>query len=141
MRGVELTANWKHDAFNAYGNLAFSKAEGKDIVTGQFNFDPDEIAYIASHWVHLDHDQKVTASAGVSWRFATQTTLGADALFGSGLRNGFANTDHLPSYTQVNASLDQSWNFGGWLGKVDGRLSVWCKAPPGAQAIPHPKAA
>ena len=124
VRGLELTANWKRDALAAYGNLAFSRAQGKDIVTGQFNFDPDEITYIASHWVHLDHDQAVTASAGASYRFASQTTLGADALFGSGLRSGFANTQHLASYTQVNASLDQAWNFGGWLGKVDGRLSV-----------------
>ena len=124
VRGLEFTANYKRDAFTSYANLAFSKAEGKDIVTGQFNFDPDEITYIASHWVHLDHDQLVTASAGVSYRFATQTTLGADALFGSGLRSGFANSAHLPSYTQVNASLAQAFDFGGWLGKVDGRLSV-----------------
>jgi outer membrane receptor protein involved in Fe transport len=124
VRGLELTANWKRDAFTAYGNLAFSRAEGKQIVTGQFNFDPDEITYIASHWVHLDHDQAVTASAGVSYRFATQTTLGADALFGSGLRSGFANSEHLPSYTQVNASLSQAWDFGGALGRMEGRVSV-----------------
>ncbi|HEY9023575.1 MAG TPA: TonB-dependent receptor [Burkholderiaceae bacterium] len=124
VRGVELTANFKRDAFTAYGNLAFSRAQGKQIVTGQFNFDPDEIDYIASHWVHLDHDQAVTASAGVSYRFATQTTVGADALFGSGLRSGFANSQHLPGYTQVNASLAQAWDFGGGLGKVEGRLSL-----------------
>ncbi len=124
VRGLELTANYKRDAFTAYANVAFSRAQGKQIVTGQFNFDPDEIDYIATHWVHLDHDQAVTASAGVSYRFATQTTLGADALFGSGLRSGFANSEHLPSYTQVNASLAQSFDFGGGLGKVEGRLSV-----------------
>ena len=124
VRGLELTANWKRDAFSAYGNVAFSRAQGKQIVTGQFNFDPDEIAWIANHWVHLDHDQAVTASAGASYRFAPRTTLGADALFGSGLRSGFANSDHLPSYTQFNASLSQDWDFGGALGKVDGRLSV-----------------
>jgi len=124
VRGVELTANFKRDAFTAYGNLAFSRAQGKQIATGQFNFDPDEIDYIASHWVHLDHDQAVTASAGVSYRFATQTTVGADALFGSGLRSGFANSQHLPGYTQVNASLAQAWDFGGGLGKVEGRLSL-----------------
>jgi outer membrane receptor protein involved in Fe transport len=124
VRGLELTANWKRDAFTAYGNVAFSKAQGQQIVTGQFNFDPDEISYIATHWVHLDHDQKVTASAGASYRFASQTTLGADALFGSGLRSGFANSGHLPSYTQFNASLSQAWDFGGALGKMEGRLSV-----------------
>ena len=124
VRGVELTANWKRDAFTAYGNVAFSKAQGKQIVTGQFNFDPDEIQYIATHRVHLDHDQAVTASAGASYRLASQTTLGADALFGSGLRSGFANAAHLRSYTQFNASLSQAWDFGNALGKMDGRLSV-----------------
>ena len=124
VRGVELTANWKRDALSAYANLAFSKAQGQQIVTGQFNFDPDEIDYIASHWVHLDHDQAVTASAGLSYRLATQTTVGADMLFGSGLRSGFANSEHLPSYTQFNASLQQAFDFGGGLGKMEGRLSL-----------------
>ena len=124
VRGLELTANYKLDALTAYANVAFSRAQGKQIVTGQFNFDPDEISYIASHWVHLDHDQAVTASAGVSYRFATRTTVGADALFGSGLRSGFANSAHLPSYTQVNASLAQAFDFGGGFGKIEGRLSV-----------------
>jgi outer membrane receptor protein involved in Fe transport len=124
VRGLELTANYKREAFTAYGNLAFSRAQGKQIVTGQFNFDPDEISYISSHWVHLDHDQAVTASAGASYRFATQTAVGADALFGSGLRSGFANSAHLPAYTQFNASLSQAWNFGGTLGKMEGRLAL-----------------
>ena len=124
VRGLELTANYKRDAFTTYANLAFSRAQGKQIVTGQFNFDPDEIAYIANHWVHLDHDQAVTASAGVSYRFATKTTLSADALFGSGLRSGFANSAHLPSYMQVNAALAQAFDFGGGLGKIEGRLSL-----------------
>ncbi len=124
VRGVELTGNYHRGAFSGYGNLALSRAEGKDIVTGQFNFDPDEITYISSHWVHLDHDQLVTASAGASYRFATQTTLSADALFGSGLRSGFANSDHLPSYTQVNASVAQMFDFGKTVGAVEGRLSL-----------------
>jgi outer membrane receptor protein involved in Fe transport len=124
VRGLELTANYHHGAFSSYGNLALSRAQGKSIVTGQFNFDPDEITYIASHWVHLDHDQAVTASAGASYRFATKTTLSADALFGSGLRSGFANSEHLPSYTQVNASIAQMFDLGKTVGGVEGRLSL-----------------
>jgi outer membrane receptor protein involved in Fe transport len=123
VRGLELTANYKADAFAAYANVAFSRAQGRRIVTGQFNFDPDEIDAIATNWVHLDHDQAVTASAGASYRFAGRTTLGADALFGSGLRSGFANSAHLPGYTQVNASLAQSFELGG-LDRLEARLSV-----------------
>lgn len=124
VRGVELTASFRRDALSAYGNLAFSRAQGRRIVTGQFNFDPDEIDWIASRWVHLDHDQAVTASAGLSYRLGARTTLGADALFGSGLRSGFANAQHLPSYTQVNASLQQAFDFGAGLGRVDARVSL-----------------
>ena len=50
--------------------------------------------------------------------------LQGEGQFGSGLRDGFAKTGHLPSYTQVNASLSQAWDFGGFLGKMEGRLSV-----------------
>ena len=115
--GVELSAVYKGKQAGAYANVAFSRAEGRQIVTGQFNFDPDELAYIANNWVHLDHDQAVSGSAGVSWRIA-ETTLGADLLYGSGLRRGFANTEHLPGYGQVNASVAHTF------GKTDLRLAI-----------------
>jgi outer membrane receptor protein involved in Fe transport len=52
-----------------------------------------------------------------------KTTLGADVLYGSGLRRGFANSEHLPSYTQVNVSASHGFELGGF-GKFDARLSV-----------------
>ncbi|MFP3607589.1 TonB-dependent receptor, partial [Paraburkholderia sp. SIMBA_053] len=55
--GVEFTANFRHDNVSAYLNLAYSRAQGKQISSAQFNFDPDELAFINSHWVFLDHDQ------------------------------------------------------------------------------------
>jgi len=122
--GLELSANYKGPAWAAYGNLAFSRAMAKQIETGQFNFDADELAYINNNWVHLDHDQQVTASAGISYRFADTTTLSGDALYGSGLRNDFANTGHLPSYTQVNAAVSRSFDLGAGFGKIDARLSM-----------------
>jgi outer membrane receptor protein involved in Fe transport len=122
--GLEASAAYRQSAFSAYGNVAVSKAEGKSIETGQFNFDPDELDFINSHWVHLDHDQLVTASAGASYRFPTRTTLSGDALFGSGLRSGFANSEHLPSYTQVNLAAAQTLALGGGLGDIEARLSV-----------------
>ena len=38
-------------------------------------FDPDELAYIANHYIHLDHDQTYTASAGIKYRFPQAKTL------------------------------------------------------------------
>jgi len=110
VRGVELTANYTHDGFTAYANVASSRAEGKDVVTGQYNFGQDELDYIATHWVHLDHDQRLTSSGGFSYLW-NGTRLGADYLYGSGLRADFANTGHLPQYWQVNASVDRKFSL------------------------------
>lgn len=122
IRGIELSSSYRLNAFSAYANLAFSKAEARNIVTGQFNFDADELDYINTHWVHLDHDQTVSGSAGLSYRWQ-QTTLGADLIYGSGLRNGFANTEHLPAYAQANLSAVHTFNLGDW-GTLDGRVAV-----------------
>lgn len=121
--GLELSGSYKDERLSGYANLSFTAARGKGIETGQFNFDDDELAYIQSHWVHLDHEQKIAASAGVSYRFGDSTVVGGDVLYGSGLRRGFANTEHLPSHVQVNASVARSFNVGGF-GKFDLRVSA-----------------
>jgi outer membrane receptor protein involved in Fe transport len=110
VRGVELTANYTHDGFTAYANVASSRAEGKEVVTGQYNFEQDELDYIATHWVHLDHDQRLTSSGGLSYLW-NGTRFGADYLYGSGLRADFANTAHLPQYWQLNASVDRKFSL------------------------------
>ena len=121
--GVDLTANYKEKDWSAYANLGTTHARAKQVETGQFNFEQDELDFIASNWVHLDHEQKLSASAGVNVRVGDGYAVGASALFGSGLRNGFANTTHLPSYTTVNADLSKRLDLGGG-GPVEARLSV-----------------
>jgi len=122
VRGVELSASYRKDGLQLYANAALSRAEGRNIVSGQFNFDPDELAYIASHWVHLDHDQSLTGSVGASYAWGA-TRVGVDGLYGSGLRRGFANSEHLPSYTQVNLSASHAFAIDG-LGKLEARIAV-----------------
>ena len=121
--GLELSASYKEKQLSAYANVSLTSARGKGIETGQFNFDADELAYIQNNWVHLDHEQTLAASAGVSYRFNDSTVLGADVLYGSGLRNGFANTEHLPGFAQVNASVSRGFELGGF-GKFDVRVSA-----------------
>jgi outer membrane receptor protein involved in Fe transport len=122
VKGIELSSNYKEGHFSTYANLSVSQAEGEDIVTGQYNFGAEELAYISDHWVHLDHDQTVSASAGASYTFGPRT-VSADLIFGSGLRSGFANTEHLPAYTTVNLSGEQHFNAA-FIGNFDVRLAL-----------------
>jgi len=120
--GVEMTTSYHADHLSAYGNLAYSVAKARTVATGQFNFDDAEFAYIATHWVHLDHDQLWAGSAGVSYTWATNT-LSADGLFGSGLRRGFANSESLPSYGVLNVAASRLFSSPG-IGKLDVRVSL-----------------
>jgi len=122
IRGLEFSGSYQDDNLSAYANLALSKAEGRNIVSGQFNFDADELAYINDHWVHLDHDQTLSGSAGINYRWR-DTNYGADLLYGSGLRNGFANSEHLPAYTQVNFSASRTFQLGA-VGAIDTRIAL-----------------
>ena len=116
--GAEITANYTQEGFNAYLNLAYQSAKGKDIDSAQFNFSQDDLNYIATHYIHLDHEQQFTASGGVSYLW-NHTTFSADFLEGSGLRadlelpdgTSIPNGDHLPYYTQINLGVNHIFHF------------------------------
>lgn len=118
--GVEFTTNYKQGDISAYLNVAYSRAQGKNVNSAQFNLGADELAFIANNWVYLDHDQRVTVSLGGAYELG-QTTFTADAIVGSGLRSGFANTDKLPWYGQLNLAVIQHFNAP-FVGKFDARL-------------------
>ena len=120
--GLELTATYDHEGFSAYGNLALSKAQGKDINSQQFQFGADELAYIKSNWIYLDHNQAVTASAGISYKWK-DSLAHVDFLYGNGLRQGFANTEKLPPYYPVNLGFEQAVKIGK-MGKLKFRFDV-----------------
>ena len=120
--GIEFSATYREKNVTAYANVSLSRARARTVATGQFNFDDDELAYIAGHWVHLDHEQTLSGSAGAAYQWGA-TRLSTDLVYGSGLRRGFANTEHLPSYVQVNFGLARSFDLGS-LGTVDGRLTA-----------------
>jgi hypothetical protein len=54
-------------------------------VTQQFNFAPDDLAYLENHYIYTDHSQFYTASAGASYNLHG-THLNADFIYGTGLR-------------------------------------------------------
>ena len=120
IEGVEFTGNYARSHFSAYANLAFQSATGRDIESAQFNFARTELDYIADNYIHLDHEQHVTASAGASYLWA-RTRFSADMLFGTGLRadlvaadgSSIPNGAHLPTYTQVNLGASHAFQSNG----------------------------
>ncbi len=122
--GVEGTATYVNGGFETYANAAYSVAKGEKIESSQFLFDPDEFAYIQNHKVFLDHDQTVTISAGASYLYKPSgTRVYADMLYGSGLRDGFANRGRLPMYYTFNVGFEQSFQVP-HLGQAHARFDI-----------------
>jgi len=113
VRGNELTLTYKDGPWSGYFNFAFNRAMGKQVITSQYNFPPEQLAYIADNWIHLDHDQKYTSSGGLDYAITSNTKVGADYLFGTGLReDGLTpNGVSLPDYFQLNLSVSHDFNF------------------------------
>ena len=124
--GVEFTLSYNKGPFSAYANASHAVAQGRDLISSQFNFDQASLDYIARHAIFLDHDESYAASAGVSylWR---GSRLGGDLIYGSGLRadlplktpiafadgsvlTAIPNGEELPAYTQVNLSLSHRFD-------------------------------
>jgi hypothetical protein len=128
--GAELTGNFTDEALSAYLNLAYQSAKGKDIDSAQFNFSQAELNYIAANYIHLDHEQQVTASGGVSYLWLG-TRYSADFLLGSGLRSdeilpdgaSVPNGAHLPYYTQINLGMSHIFHLGD-AGTLTARFDV-----------------
>ena len=110
VRGVEFTVSYEKNGFAAWGNFARSQATAKGLITGQWQFSADDVAYMQSHWFHLDHDQDWTASAGGSYKWGN-TKVYADALYGSGLYGGLTDDSELPSYVTVNLGMTHDFKL------------------------------
>ncbi len=122
-RGTEFTANYDNGRFTAYASLAIAKAQGRQVVSSQFNFDPvDELPYIATHFIYVDHDQTTSGSAGMTYKIG-DTRLSMDGIYGSGLRTDGAvpNGARLPAYAQLNLSVSHHFT---WAGGLEARVDV-----------------
>jgi outer membrane receptor protein involved in Fe transport len=116
--GLEVKAKYQEGDFRAYGNLAWARQVGTNIVSNQFLFSQSDLDYIAGHYIYTDHAQLLTASAGMAYTWRG-TKFSADLIYGYGLRtdsDAAPNGDHVPSYTQVN--LGVSREFPGVDGKA-----------------------
>jgi outer membrane receptor protein involved in Fe transport len=121
--GVEFTGNYTAGHFQTYGNVAFQRAIGKQFESSQFNFAPEDLSYVAGHYIHLDHEQALTISGGAAYQWHG-TRVSGDLLVGSGLRasldlpNGTSipNGAHLPYYRQVNLGASHAFDGEGIKG-------------------------
>jgi outer membrane receptor protein involved in Fe transport len=120
--GNELGASYHGDQLSTYGNLTIGHNLQKGVLTGQFNFDPDELAFINAHSIVLDHQPMYGASAGASYRWHW-LGMSVDGIYSSGLRGGFADLDKLPVVVQINAGLQAEFHVPG-LGVVTDRVTV-----------------
>lgn len=125
VKGLEFTVNYDQGPLSAYFNASLGKAIGKRIITSQYNFAPDDLAYVNNHWIFLDHDQKLTSSGGINYALNDSTRVGADYLFGSGLRKdgNVPNGASLPAYFQLNLNLSHDFTFERF-GKLHTQLAV-----------------
>jgi opacity protein-like surface antigen/outer membrane receptor protein involved in Fe transport len=113
-QGVEFSAKFHSGNFQAYANLAVAQEKATQPVSNQFLFDNatpladlgglTQFQYLSTHWIYTDHNQFVTGSAGLSYKW-NGTTFSTDMIYGSGLRNGDANIDALAPYAQFNVGL------------------------------------
>lgn len=120
--GISFTGDYHTGNFGANYNLTYLNSLAKDVITGQYNWDPDELAFVETHYIPVDHSQKWTGSAGAHYDIG-KTQLLADFVYGSGYPTGFANQMWLPSYGTVNVGVDHQFDFPD-IGTFHARLSI-----------------
>ena len=102
--GVEFKVKYQEGNFKAYANMAWAQQFATNVTSQQYLFDPSTLAYIATHKIYTDLSQRWTGSAGASYLWQ-DTRFSADLIYGSGLRAGFANTQSMSPYAQINVGL------------------------------------
>jgi len=107
--GVEFKAYYTNGDFKAYANLSANNTKSIDVISNQYLIDPDEYAYLLNNWHFIDDMQYLTGSAGASYRWEHATLFTVDMIYGSGLRSGFVNIDHVPPYTQINLGVSHDF--------------------------------
>jgi outer membrane receptor protein involved in Fe transport len=122
VKGIELSGSFDRGPWSLYANAAWSEAKGSNINSAQFNFQQNELAFIAQNYIYLDHNQSWTGSGGASYTFNPDsdwaTRVGGDVIVGSGLRAtvNTPNDTALPSYATVNLSVNQKFPIKGTRG-------------------------
>jgi outer membrane receptor for ferrienterochelin and colicins len=85
--------------FHAFANATLQKAQGRGIESATYLFGPEDLAN--NGWQYLDHDQRWTANVGAALR-ESGWRLSSLLEYGSGLRTGANNDQHVPGHVRVD---------------------------------------
>ncbi len=115
--GGEFKLKYHAGNFSAYANFAYNISRAIGPESNQYIFGADEYAYLLTHYHYTDDMQRMTGSAGMSYRWQ-DTTFSANMIYGSGLRAGglddgvVPNSLHTTPYAVINTGVahDFKWS-------------------------------
>ena len=90
----------------SFVNASYGFAQGRGIASAKFLFSPEDLAN--THWQTLDHAQTWTGNAGTTLRDGRFSITGLLA-YGSGLRTGPANDQHVPAHVRGDISTQYTF--------------------------------
>ena len=102
--GAEAKIKYQNGNFSAYANFAFNITRATDPISSQYLLDPDEYAFLLTHYHYTDDMQMLTGSAGASYRW-DRTLFSINMKYGSGLPSGFANSSFNEPYVTANLGI------------------------------------
>jgi outer membrane receptor protein involved in Fe transport len=102
--GAEAKVKYQTGNFSAYANFAFNITRATDPTSNQYLLDPDEFAFLLTHYHYTDDMQMLTGSAGAAYRWE-QTVFSINMRYGSGLPTGFANSSFNKPYVTANLGV------------------------------------
>ena len=91
---------------SGFANGSYGLAEGRGISSAKYLFSPADLAN--QSWQTLDHAQTFTANAGATVRDGRFSITGL-AAYGSGLRTGADNAEHVPGHVRVDLAMQYTF--------------------------------
>jgi outer membrane receptor protein involved in Fe transport len=120
--GTENSLTYNIENLTLRLNFTVGEEKDKGIATGQYNFDQQELQYIDSHYIVLDHEPLVALSGGAAYRWG-KYLFSVDGIYGSGYVGGFADTQQEPMWWWVNWGVARNFSLP-WVGEVQERIIV-----------------
>jgi outer membrane receptor protein involved in Fe transport len=104
--GAEFKVKYQNGNFKTYANFSYNITEAIDPISNQYLLDATTYNYLLTHWHYTDDMQRMTGSAGASYRW-DKNLFTVNMIYGSGLRSGFANEDRTTPYASVNLGVSR----------------------------------